>query len=147
MDELKKAYWAGFIDGEGSIKIIRRKPSLVRREKNYTYRPCLSISNTDRGIIEQLKEDFNCGTIWRKKPYRENHKQAYGWYVWNRKCLAIMEILLPYLIIKRKQAELVVEFYQNCDMRQRGNQGTPQHIVDLREEYRLRFMALNKRGV
>jgi len=144
------AYWAGFVDGEGSIKIIKRRPG--RGATNPSYIPYLAIINTNKAIIEELKRVFETGTIWHKKPSKPNHRDAYGWYVSAKKCVEILKKLLPYLKIKKPQAETLIEYYQKCGgykwhhEKERFGATTPEHILKMKEEFYQKMKELNKRG-
>ena len=60
-------YWAGFIDGEGSLKLYIR-PKKNSRGKIYDcYVPRLEVTNTDIDVIEQMKNFFNRGHIYKDK--------------------------------------------------------------------------------
>lgn len=48
-------YLAGFMDGEGSVMIIR---SYVRRYGTTQYRSRVTLSNTDRQILEDIRHDY-----------------------------------------------------------------------------------------
>jgi len=109
---VKMAYWAGFIDGEGTIKLIKRRPDSKRI--NYSYIPYLAVANTNKEIIEALKAYWKTGTIWHKKPFKPNHKPAFAWYASSAKAIFILRQLLPYLRVKKSQAELLIEFYDKC---------------------------------
>lgn len=144
LQKYKAIYWAGFVDADGTIKIIKRKP--LKGIINSSYIPYVAVSNTTKQIIEQFKKDWDTGTIWHKKPYKSNHKHAYSCAVSAKKCIEIVKKLVPYLRVKKERAELLIEFYEKSEFKQFGQTGTPQHIIDLREEYRQKMLQLNKRG-
>jgi len=97
------AWCAGFIDGEGYIGLTRAKD---KKHNRYWHRIQLDVANTQRASIEYIHDTFG-GTVLR----RENGFRG----VWNvryfgERACEILRALMPYLIIKRKQAELVLEF-------------------------------------
>jgi hypothetical protein len=147
LEENRLIYWAGFIDGKGTFKIIKRRPNRKTREKTPKYIPYLAVANTNEAIIKLLKKEFGCGTIWHKKPFKPNHKPAFAWYVCDRKCVEIVEKLYPYLIVKKPQAELILKFYNDVGQRMSfGPVCTPNHIIEKREYYYNQMKILNKRG-
>lgn len=83
------AYFAGILDGEGSIAIY---PRWVR----------VAIGNTDENLIEWLR-GF-CGGV-SANPSHPNRKQCWRWQIGNRvDCRWLLVQVLPYLIIKRARA-------------------------------------------
>ena len=146
IDEKRLIYWAGFIDGEGTLKIIKRRAG--KSGKSPQYIPYLAVANTKKEIIDLLKKEFGCGVIWHKKPFKPNHKHAYAWYISTKKCVEILKQLLPYLYIKKPQAELILRFYEDAGKRTVfGPVPTPKDILEKREYYYKQMKLLNKRGV
>jgi hypothetical protein len=106
---LQLAYAAGIIDGEGSISLTWNSSRLTKDGSRPSTAPMLylQMANTHRGVIDWFVRTFGVGTvIVAYRPKRPNHRTAYGWRVRNRGACAVLEMLLPYLIIKRPQAEL-----------------------------------------
>src|SRR5262249_44588612 len=111
------AYTAGIIDGEGSIDIApdkggRRQP---RRLPVFVLR--VHVASTDRVLLEYLTSIFHCGTIRRyeKKPPR---KPTYTWSLRGNSALSLLRQVLPYLIIKARQARIAIKFQESkrdCD--------------------------------
>lgn len=92
---------AGFFDGEGCISIARQKK--VKTE-GYNYFLQISVGQKDRKALEFLQETLG-GKISEKPsigvPY---------WYAAGKNAAAILEQLLPHLIVKKTQAILAIEF-------------------------------------
>lgn len=102
------AYIAGFIDGEGSIHFNRKND----REKPYV-RPVLNISQSDKSILEWISKKLNVGnvnTIYQTLniPFR---KKAYHIQYGDRQAYEVIKLVYPYLRVKRKQADLIIKFY------------------------------------
>lgn len=107
--DVQLAYAAGIIDGEGSVSLTWNASRLTKDGSRPSTAPMLylQMANTHRGVIDWFVRTFGVGTvIVAYKPKRPNHRIAYGWRVRNRGACAVLEMLLPYLIIKRPQAEL-----------------------------------------
>lgn len=99
-------YFAGIVDGEGSIAITRTK------DKGATYyAPKMYITNTDLELINKCKEIFKCGTIRLKtKLQNPNHKTCYVYLAGSVKGVKqILTQIVDELTCKKKQAELVLE--------------------------------------
>ena len=105
LQEWQKAYLAGIIDGEAHIrKFFVRKTSIGN---NYGFE--IQIAQNTLPLLETIKEWTKEGTINKKKVPKAT-KQVYYWAV--RKRLVIKDILkqvLPYLIVKQKVAEEILE--------------------------------------
>ena len=96
-------YLAGFLDGEGSI-IIR--PPRVR----------LYISNTNREILDKIKEFVKCGNVYEIKRVDKNKKwkRQYGWSVCSHKdVLRVLKNLKDKLIIKKELCENAISYIEN----------------------------------
>lgn len=104
----ENAYFAGILDGDGSISIGRAHG--IRR-KNYQCFPMARIINTHGGVCEFAKRLYG-GTVYERKDREKNgHKRIFLWQTSSRKAESFLKLVLPYLVIKRKQAELVLAFY------------------------------------
>jgi hypothetical protein len=138
------AYLAGIIDGEGTIGITEvTRPLGDRRRVNSTFRAYLSITMTEPTIPLLLAETFG-GKVRTYPPRREGHKATMCWSIDSGRAAAACEQLLPYLRLKRQQAELVIAFRSRTkDWTTRRMPGTE---VSERREYVTKIHALNKRG-
>lgn len=111
MQDVEKAYWAGILDGEGSILFTKissgRWPA-----------PVLSVTSTDRELLEWLRAKFG-GSISTKKKYKEHWSQAYDWKITYNAAIKALEYAYPYLQIKRKQikAKMLLDNYYQCTPR------------------------------
>lgn len=103
------AYLAGIIDGEGSI-IIRT----VYHNKTSVYLvPSLIISNTDMNLMNYIRERFPLKTRSLTKDKRK-HKIVYQAVITCKKTLKpFLEKIYPFLIVKKKQAELLLNFMES----------------------------------
>lgn len=117
-----KAYLAGIVDGEGYMGLSRYKRS--DRLKNGV----LQIRHTPRLIISFLNKKVNKkvldlfvknygGLIRNKKVYeynsgaeRKSHNAMIVYEVSGSRVLKILTELLPFLIIKKTQAKLLLKF-------------------------------------
>jgi hypothetical protein len=105
------AYAAGLFDGEGSI-------SLVRHRDNRTHSPQVSIASTDYEVVNWFRERFG-GSIVTKQPRMSNHSVSYDWRLTDRRALAFLEVIRPYLVIERKirRIDLLLSDYLECTPR------------------------------
>jgi hypothetical protein len=99
------AYIAGLIDGEGTITLTR----LHRSERR---RLVVSISNTDRALLEYVRMALSVGRITTKRTYSEKHTRSYAWQVTSRQALEVLRAVRPYLrTYKALRASLALERY------------------------------------
>lgn len=101
MENKTLSYTGAIIDGEGCI--------LISKKVNKRYQLTISVINTSKLLIDFLFQNFG-GHIEQGKP-KENHQQFWGWYLFSlNDSIDFLEQINPYLLIKRKQAELALEF-------------------------------------
>ena len=97
------AYLAGIVDGEGCITITEN----MKGGRNY-YRLVLDITNTSYDLMQWLEDTFS-HTI-RTSYYRStNRTDMYGWTASGNQAQDLLRLILPYLIIKKPQAEIALE--------------------------------------
>jgi len=99
-DEL--IYQAGFFDGEGSIDISHVKPS-ERSHEQY----CLNVAITqnDRGmdLLKNYRKHYG-GSIYKRGDF------YYQWHIHAGKAEIFLKTIIPYLRLKKEQAQLALEF-------------------------------------
>lgn len=144
ISKLTSAYIAGIIDGEGYIGLLRVKKgnkSKWQSLREFKFVPCIKVVMTNKEIIEWLRNSFG-GTIEiRTKNTAKNAKVSYGWTLRKAHTIKFLKLIYPYLMIKRKQAEVLFRF-------PRIKAGTIitdevyQKRIELYEEIKI----LNKRG-
>jgi hypothetical protein len=105
-------YAAGLFDGEGYVRIATwRKPNSVHTR----YQVYGGINMCHRPVIEALQQKFggnmpNPGA--RQKPH---HRPLYTWNFSSQVAARFLRRVLPYLIVKREEAELALELQANID--------------------------------
>jgi hypothetical protein len=107
-------YLAGLFDGEGTIGLYKHKGDYGR---GWNFEPMIRISNTNKEALKRIQEEF--GGYYREKKFKDMNTNWKTPCEWNftTKLTSIkpfLESLYPFLIIKKKQAGLMIEF---CDIR------------------------------
>lgn len=139
INNVVKSYLAGVIDGEGYVFIV-----FCKSTKNYL---CgVYIKNTNKKLLEVFATYFG-GNITFHKRAKPNHKDSYDWVCFGEKAAKLCKCTLPYLTIKRKQAELLLEFSKTLKKELKDNYKLPVDIENKRKILISKIKILNKRGV
>lgn len=101
LTEIEKAYLAGIIDGEGCVRLARR------RKNNFMAMVIVTIKQYD--LLCYLKEITGVGCIYKyEKGFKENWCPIHRWQVAAKQARDLLKAVLPYLRIKGKVAEVVL---------------------------------------
>ena len=93
-------YAAGFFDGEGCVNCSSsRNNSFIR----------ILIVNTNIDVLKEFKEIWGGDINPNHKP-KAHWKQAYTWRLQHKAATEFLIEILPFLIVKRKQAEAAIAF-------------------------------------
>lgn len=142
------AYFAGLIDGEGTITIHRAKD---KRDNSYSTNPVVQLGMSNLEILLWVQPRFG-GTLYQTKWKKPKPQWALSYRLhWNTaQIMALFETVKPYLIIKRKQLEIVTTWIEQTYS---GKLGSNSHAAltpekrELRENLRQAIRALNKKGL
>lgn len=138
MDKL--SYFAGVVDGEGSITLYLRSSKSLRLR--------IQVANTSTVLMDWLKINYG-GTVSPVKRNRANHKLGYMWFTDGEKAYDLIKLLEPYLLIKQPQARVSMEAWETrastplIDRRK----PIPLEIIERRKQYVDEMHVLNKKGV
>lgn len=122
---------AGLVDGEGTIMLYRRRQYASLR---------LVVSNTNAAVLDWCADTTGVGDVQWKSRGNERHRPAGMWSANSDAAEGLIGQMLPYLVIKREQAELALDF------RQRIRNPSDKSDPTWQQEYRLRMCAMNARG-
>ena len=108
MVDTELAYAAGLFDGEGSI-------SLVRQKNNRSHSPQVAVASNDYEVLAWFQKRFG-GSIVTKQPRKSTHSVSYDWRLTDRRALAFLQLIRPYLVIERKirRIDLLLNDYISC---------------------------------
>lgn len=142
------AYLAGLIDGEGSFVIQKTKVEKLSkfcRSKSDKYLAYFSI-----GMVDKEPIDLICKTIGKGKVYEERVPDRRS--IWRIRfagritLIPFVEQLMPYLIVKKPQAELLLDFCKGWITPYNKNQGVEDSEIQRREQAWLKMRKLNAVG-
>lgn len=144
LNKVQIAYIAGIIDGEGHISITRNKSNTCKR--GYRHRVQIAVTNSEVKLMNLLKSWFD-GHIAEVK-MDENHyyqKQCYSWRTWAvNEQLEFLKNIEPYLFLKRKQAQICINFLENGGLGYKGV-GVSDQEWNRREQLCKEIQKYNKR--
>lgn len=139
------AYTAGIVDGEGSISIAKHKDG-----HNFNYVLQVAVDNASAWLIMWLDSTYG-GSISRYKPKEQKHSEIFRWTTSGRGAMKFLEFILPYLQIKKPQAEIAIKFVR-YRKKQAGGYSSFNHPRFTEEELALQeadhilMCSLNKKG-
>jgi hypothetical protein len=142
MKKINLQYLAGFIDGEGCITIDK----LTRKNKTNNkkcFKLSMSITNTYIKIIEEIHNQFGRYLIKLQEP---KGCKKYKKVIWEQShAVKMVKKLLPYLRLKRKQAKLLIAYWNyrqkpHCNKRTKSYYNNELKFIN-------KMRILNKRGV
>jgi hypothetical protein len=137
-----KAWMAGFFDGEGCITIRSTK-------KQPTPSSLLTVCNTKKESLKVFQFYFGGKILYRDLLNRrkQNKKPEYRWNCPKREDVEFIKTILPFLVIKRTQANLFLEF-QKTRIRGSGNGNRlSKEELQIRKKIYGRMKILNKKGI
>jgi hypothetical protein len=99
------AYIAGLVDADGTITV-------TRKHINENRHPAVTISNTDRHLLEFVLEAVGAGKITAKRRAAINHAPSFAFAIYNRQALQLIRQLRPFLqTYKAQRADLILSDY------------------------------------
>jgi hypothetical protein len=147
--EAELAYFAGILDGEGCLSLDTLRPS---RAKRVYHNPRLRVANTDEGLILWIQARFP-GKVTPVKIRPSGRKQQWMWDLFGPSVETILVAVLPYLVVKREQAELLIEYRRTMLPRggrlgwQKNEPSLSAQTLTHRDALKNRLTVLNTRGV
>lgn len=116
--KLSKEYLAGFLDADGSICITKSQP--INRNPNHIRNPnhmlLVNFVSSNKKILITIARTYGKSVHkYSKSTNKLAKKKLFQWGLTASNALKFLEDLLPFLIIKKEQAKLGIEFqkYKN----------------------------------
>jgi len=101
----KLAYIAGFVDGEGCIRIKKSNQS------GNSYYITFQVTNTDEEPLELMQEVFCCGKVYFQE--KGTNKIVWQYYATCNDAVDICKALIGFSKTKKTQMELAIIFHDN----------------------------------
>jgi len=142
MKKTDLAYMAGIFDGEGTIVIHTRKyVAKTGRETTQDYLE-VCICSIDEWLPRYFMFAFT-GNVYLRKAQTDRTKPVWVWQCSGEKARCFLETLLPFIKLKRMQAELGISFQQIKHAR--GNRDLSDADLVWRQAQRLLISSYNQR--
>lgn len=108
--DVQLAYLGGLLDGEGYIGLTRktRKSGCYKGNHLVHARMVIGITAIE---IESIQREYGLGKVYRSKARKAWHKDRLDWTFRASEMKQLLPKLLPYLKIKKRQAELLIEYF------------------------------------
>jgi hypothetical protein len=133
-----KIFWlgwlVGFIDGEGSVSIRRlgKRNGKTRNDGRFNQlAPSIQITSTDLSAIEKAHEILKLWGVGSLIYHRNRVDKTPTHILWcsgYKRLHGVLSLITPFLVIKKRQAQLV---YELVDRRKDLNRNTPYSERDI----------------
>ena len=117
------AYTAGFFDGEGCVSIAR----YLQRGRPY-HTLAIIFTNTDFQVLDWLHQRWG-GYLSKPTQQDPRWRSSRHLRLSAGPALPLLRAMLPYLIIKKSQVEIALEFIDSKSANRGGRQGDPAAIA------------------
>lgn len=108
-NESNLSYIAGFFDGEGCISTGRHRPTSQRETGQSYIRVKVSVSQRFPQILLYIRDYFGFGEVYEVKDGTQWRYSCSS----SQQTMSFLQALLPYLKVKRRQAELGIQLADN----------------------------------
>src|SRR5574343_233631 len=110
LTQFELGYHASAIDCEGTISITKRI-----REHRIDFPISVGVGNTNLILLSYLKQTSGLGNIHDGKKQDSTSKRSWVWRIQTKNIKEYLLLIKNYLVIKKQQAELMLEFLDTLD--------------------------------
>lgn len=133
---------AALLDGEGQIG-LQQLPSKLY--KTVTYNCNISISNTNKDILDWIENTIKLGKVKDRVQQKENWKTCHRWRLEINEMEYFLNQIIQYLIIKQKQAKWMLIWLK--EFKDYSPKTPPLEVQQRRQFIYEQLKRLNERGV
>ena len=127
------AYIAGLVDGEGTV-------TLSQEHRTERRRLVVTVSNTERPLLDYLRDAVGAGQITHKRTYNPKHTPSFAYKITNRQAVDLLRQIAPYLrSYKAGRVALALEHY--IPLTPRNGRYTPE-LLRARDAFEREFFDL-----
>jgi hypothetical protein len=145
MEDAKLAYIAGIIDGEGSIMLVKACHASFMKQQNRkypNYYPSVRVGMIEHEALDFIVDTLKIGKVVKEKSY-QNKRPMYRYRLTNKPDVRkFLEIMTPYLMIKKQQAILLMQYIDTFISCSAKNPVT-EEIENNRHEYWTKMREMN----
>src|SRR6476659_10306245 len=154
MEQTTLAYLAGIIDGEGCVAVT--KITSPKYTGGTYFREFVQVGNTRKDLLSFINLHFPASIQgpFNKKPHQ---RPVFYWTANHSKAREILNATMPYLILKKRQAEICLRIGELHQYTHRAQQlqtngrfiSSPSRTPEIEKELNALWVeckALNKRG-
>lgn len=127
------AYFAGIMDGEGCFFIGNFSRNKITGTPYY--QTLLTVSNTDKRLIDWLFNTFGgmVSKYTRKQLPKNSRKEVHRWQASGERLKHLCELILPYIVCKKRETEIMLEMRQTYDSRHFTDHNLDQATLSVRK--------------
>ena len=149
MKKLSYQYIAGLIDGEGTL-LINKYIFKSYPNRNPRYVPWVRINIVDLKPLRIIQKQFG-GSIFHNRinEKNQNWRDTFMWSITSISAINFLQVIYPYLIIKRKQAKILFKLYETISASRKSRSSRKskfltQEVVKVREKLFQEIKSLKK---
>ena len=132
------AYAAGFFDGEGHIRIQQHSA------RCRTFMLQVTATQATLFPLDWFQEHFGGTVSSRLQGYRGEQRAQYTWQASSAVAERFLLAILPYLQVKRDEAELALQFRKTFRPQFGDRSRMPDSVLEERDQMRLQLQQLRK---
>lgn len=142
-DPIILSYIAGILDGEGYIGIDRQNASAKHsKRRNDFFRLNVQVKATDKRMTDFLM--LHIGGYYRTENRRTvNGRMVHTWGVDSARAEQVLQTMLPYMVCKKDQAELCLNFRKSFGNKNHCHFGTPPDVIAFRQSCYEKIKAIH----
>lgn len=111
MKKTEIAYIAGLIDGDGHIGIVSRlKAKQGEFQSMAQYTLCVKLCLAHETAVRWVCDKVGAGSVTLNES-KQTQKKSWMWFVAARSAADFLKVIEPYLIVKKRHAEIAAKFY------------------------------------
>jgi hypothetical protein len=144
---LENVYWAGFLDGDGSIQISKATTSKTHKAPQYWL--YVRLFSSCKEVLMEAQKIFG-GTLAVDVRSNSRKKPVWRLELHGDKAYSFLVKVYPHLRVKKDRAEIAIRFWSG--RKKYNNQPhfngetLPEEELKFREECYVRLRELNKKG-
>ena len=131
LTETEKAYLAGLFEADGCVNIGTRQGKQAATVSHYLQ---VIFAQSNHDFLQRWRDRVNLGSLHKASGGKLDKKDHWRWHLSDRQAESLLNLILPYLDMKKDQAQIAIDFMGTKG--KGGRRRTPQSVLDLREQYK-----------